>query len=264
MKGSIVTFLFLAHASLAQPILYKKIKEIKIQSNIELVSVDRVGGFYTVSDCGIEQFSPEGKQQNKYNPKGCTNTDLLEAWPLMRIYAYQKDKQQFIVFDHNLEIVDFLKIDPSFAVEPKLAAPSSDLKSYWILDTDNSIKKIDLNSKSVSLETDTLTNLRGKFVHMREYQSLLFLLDEQSGIYAINKLGNVVSRIDAPGVKYFSFAGEDLYYLKGNQLHFYDIFTKATYSIEVPIDIKFAVATDERLIFFREGLADIFQFTPKK
>lgn len=264
MKSLIFLLSLLAEQAIAQQAPLKKINEIKIQSNVEHISVDRLGGFYTVSDCSIEQYDAEGKRLKKYSLTDCEQTDLLEAWPLMRVYAYQNSKQQFLILDHVLELVEVLKIDPAFAVEPQLAAPSPDLKAYWILDMDNSIKKIDIGSQTVSLESEALKDVKGPFTHLREYQSMLFVLDVNSGIYIINKLGKLVSKIEARGIQYFSFAGEDLYYLNDNQLHFYDIFTKEIYSIEVPVGIKFCVATDEKLILIKDLVAEIFAFTPRK
>jgi len=264
MKLLTVVLSLIGSTLLAQQFPYTKLREVKLQSDVERISVDRLGGFYTVNKCGIEKFDPEGKREKNYVKKICTDTELLEAWQLARIYAYQKSKQQFIVFNPNMEIIELLDIDPAFAVEPQLATLSPDLQTYWILDIDNSLKKIDLRSETVSLETDALKKIKGKIIHLREYQNLLFVLNADSGIYIINKLGKLVSQVEAPGISYFSFAGEDLYYLKGNQVTFFDIFSNDTYSIDVPAGNKFVVATDERLILIRDGLAEIFQFTPKK
>jgi hypothetical protein len=265
MRDALLLFLIVGCCSVqAQQFPLKKIREIKLQPSVHHISVDRLGGFYTVGDCEIEQFDPEGKLLKRHKLNGCLITDLLEAWPLMRIYAYQRSKQQFSVFDHNLDFVEAIAIDPAFAVEPQLAVPTADLKSYWILDTDNSIKKIDRATSSVSLESDTLRNVKGKFTHMRDYQSMLFLLNEESGVYVINKLGKLVSTIPLQGVRYISFAGEDLYYLSDNRLNFYDIFSKDEYSVEIPKGNKFVVATDERLILIKDGKAEVFGFSPKK
>ena len=70
--------------------------------------------------------------------------------------------------------------------------------------------------------------------------------------------------IPAEGIHYFNFAGEDLYYLKGETVHFFDILTKESYSFPVPPGFQFAVATDERLILLKDGLAEVFEFSPKK
>ena len=260
-----IVFLFCVPILLsAQKFPYRKLKEVKIQSNITGISVDRLGGFYTISNCRIEQYDPEGSLTQTFKPTSCHPTELLEAWPLMRIYAYQNFKQQFTIFTNHLEEVDKLDIDPSFAIEPQLAAPSTDLRHYWILDMDNSIKRISLNAHTVDIESDTLKSVSKEFVHIREYQNLLFLLHKSLGIYVVNNLGKLIFKIPAKNTNYFSFAGEDLYYLEGNQIHFYDIFTRDKYSIEVPPGFKYAVATDERLVLIKDSKADIYEFSPRK
>ena len=257
-------WLIVSITSFAQQKPLKKIKEVKLQSGITTISVDRLGGFYTISDCGIEQFDSLGNLKKKYPVNGCNPTELLEAWSLMRIYAYQNYKQQFTVFTSHMEEVDKLDIDASFAVEPRLATPASDLRHYWILDIDNSLKRVSLKLNAVDIETDALKTVDGKFVYLREYQNLLFLLHEHQGIYVINNLGNLVFIIPAERVNYFSFTGEDLYYLKGDQIQFYNIFTKDTYSVKVLPGFQYAVATDERLILIKDAKAEIFEFAPRK
>jgi hypothetical protein len=264
MKFFLLTFSLFLFSVNAQEFPYKKIRETKLPSKVNRISVDRLGGFYIVGDCGVEQFDPEGIHKKSYKLSSCNAIELLEAWPLMRICAYQNYKQQFTIFDSHLEEVEKLDIDPAFAVEPKLASLSTDLKYYWILDVDNSIKRVNINSRLVDIESDALKSKTGKFVHMREYQNMLFVLNENSGIYVINKLGTLIFEISASNVNYFSFAGEDLYFLTGKQVRFYDIFTKDSYSIDVPAGNKFVVATDERLILLKDGVAEIFEFSPQK
>lgn len=242
----------------------KKLRDIKLPTSVDRISVDRLGGFYTVNNCGIDKFSPEGKSEAKYHPRGCTDSELVEAWGYARVFAYQKYKQHFIVFDPLMEVLDFKTIDPSLAVEPQLATPAPDLNSFWVLDVDNSVKKFDAAIRTITLEMDTLKTIKNKFTFMREYQSMLFLLEPSTGIYVLNKLGQLISIIDAKNINYFSFAGEDLYYLKGNAVYFMDIFSKDTYSVSVPSGYKFVVATDERLILIKDGQGEVFAFTPRQ
>jgi hypothetical protein len=242
----------------------KKLRDVKLPVTVDRISVDRLGGFYTVNDCGINKFDPEGKAAGKYQPKDCTRTELFEAWGNARLFAFQKSQLSLTVFNPEMEILDIVPIDPAFAIEPQLAAPAPDMSSFWILDVDKSVKKIDGPSHTVSFETDTLKSVTGNFVYMREYQNMLFLLEPSTGIHVLNKLGQPISRIEATNINYFNFAGEDLYYLKDNQVYFYDIFSKNAYSISVTPGYKFVVATDERLILIKDGTAEVFAFTPRQ
>jgi hypothetical protein len=63
---------------------------------------------------------------------------------------------------------------------------------------------------------------------------------------------------------YFSFSGEDLYFLKDNKVYFFDIFTRDAYTIDVAEGFKFVIATDEKLILIKDGRAEIFEFSPRK
>jgi hypothetical protein len=247
-----------------QQLIRKKIKDVKVQAKVTNVSVDRLGGFYTVGDCGIEQFDPEGKFVKSYNYLDCNSTELLEAWLYVRIYAYQNYKQQFTIFNSHLEEIDKLDIDPSFAVEPHLATISTDLRHYWILDMDNSVKRVNLKTKSVDIESDAVKTVHGKFLHIREYQNMLFLLHENSGVYVLDQLGKLAFQVPVEKTNYFSFSGEDLYFLKDNKVYFFDIFTRDTYTIDVAEGFKFVIATDEKLILIKDGRAEIFEFSPRK
>jgi hypothetical protein len=262
MRTLLALLLILNLAASAQQL--KKLRDIKLPATVDRISVDRLGGFYTVNDCGINKFDPEGRPASKYQSKGCTPTELLEAWGNARVFAFQKSRHQFIVFNPEMEILDNITIDPAFAIDPQLAAPAPDMSSFWILDIDKSVKKIDGASRTVSFETDTLKSVKGNFIYMREYQNMLFLLEPNTGIHVLNKLGQPLSKIEATNINYFNFAGEDLYYLKDNQVYFYDIFSKDTYSIQVTPGYKFVVATDERLILIKDGAAEVFAFTPRQ
>jgi hypothetical protein len=262
MKSCVWILLFLSLNSYGQQL--KKLREIKLPPTVDRISVDRLGGFYTVNDCGIHKFSPEGKEESAYRPRGCHPTQLVEAWGYARVFAFRKDEMRFVVFDPKMEILDYTLIDPSLAIEPQLATPAPDLNSFWILDIDNSVKKFDAAIRTITLESDTLKFVKGKFTHMREYQGMLFLLERETGIYVLNKLGQLISKIDVTGINYFSFAGEDLYYLKDNQVYFHDLFSKDSYSIIVSPGYEFVVATDERLVLIKDGKAEVFAFTPRQ
>lgn len=261
---AITTFLLLVVYANGQQLIRKKIKEIKIQPKVTCISVDRLGEFYVVGDCKIDQYDPDGKLIKTFSYPRCSSTELLEAWPYVRIYAYQNFKQQFTILNSHLEEIEKLDIDPSFAVEPQLATPSTDLHHYWILDSDNSIKRANLKTQSIDIESDALKSIEGRFLHIREYQNMLFLLHEASGIYVLDQLGKLAFQVPAQKTNFFSFSGEDLYFLQDNKVHFFDIFNRDTYTIDVAAGYKFVVATDEKLILIKDGKAEVFEFSPRK
>lgn len=262
-----IIYVFICSIAPAQVLSSKKLHQSKITlQKVERISVDRLGGFYLSSACGLEKFDPEGHEKEKYRFSKCTATELLEAWNLFRIYGFQRATRSFKIYDQYLTVNEEIKIDSAFAIEPLLATPSNDNRSYWILDVDYSLKKIDLYNKKVIFETESVFNPNKKynFIHAREFQNFLFLLDEAEGIFVLNNVGRFVKKIDAKGANYFSVLGEDIYFLKDNKVHFFDIYTEETYSVDVPAYTKFVVATDERLVLIKDKLIEVYAFTPKQ
>lgn len=251
----------------AQQLSPKKLHQSKTHlEKVERISVDRLGGIYLSSSCGLEKFDPDGYEQEKKKFNECTPTEVLEAWNPFRIYGFQKSIRSFLVFDQSLSITEKIMIDSALAIEPLLATPASDNRSYWLLDIDFSIKKIDLYNSRVLFETEPIfdPSQSYRFTHMREFQNFLFLLDDQKAIYVLNSVGKLVKKMDALGASYFSVLGEDIYYLSNGQVNFFDIYTEESYRVDVPDDTDFVVATDEKMILIKDKLLEVFQFTPRK
>lgn len=273
MKSKIHLILFISFFSVliletsAQQLSTKKLHQSKIHlDKVERISVDRLGGFYLTAACGLEKFDSEGHEKEKYQFRNCVATEVLEAWNPFRIYAFQKSIRAFKVYDQYLTVSEEIAIDSAVAIEPQLATPANDNRSYWILDVDYSVKKVDMFTSKVLIETESIVDPSGKyhFIHAREFQNFLFLLDEKEGIFVLNSVGRLVKRIDAAGANYFSVLGEDIYFLKNNTVHFYDIYTEESYTVPVPADTRFVVATDEKMILIKDKALEVYAFTPRQ
>lgn len=242
----------------------KKLRDVQLPIAAKAISVDRLGAFYLISDCSIVKCNPEGQAIQQIQLKPCEPITALEAWGLARIFAYQNKKQQLVLLNPELEILEERTIEPTAALEPRLAIPCPDMNSYWVLDIDNTLRKFDATAGTITLETEALKTVATKITHLREYQNELFALDPPQGIFILNKMGELINKLPIPNINYFSFAGEDLYYLKDNQVHFYNLFNGDSYAVDVPAAYQFAVATDERLILIKDKQAEVFAFQPKQ
>ena len=96
----------------------------------------------------------------------------------------------------------------------------------------------------------------------REYQNFVFLLDKKEGIKIYNGVGSLIKTIPQSGLSYFNFIGEELYYLKGNTIQLFDLFTAETREIKLPESAYFALITDERLFLVRHKAVDIYEYKP--
>lgn len=229
----------------------KKIKQIQAK-NIESVSVDRLGELFLVFKNGvIKKYDTNGNVLASLK-KGKTPS-LIEPWFHPLIFAYYRNQQQYIFYDHNLGFLRSDKVDPSVAVSPFLACPTNDNKLLVLDKGDWSIKKINpANNKVLSeFNIDTTSVRKPEFSYLREYQNLIFLLDKSSGIFIFSILGKRINHIKCK-VQNFGFYGEELFYLSGDKVIFYDLYSENTREVKVEPG-KFVIVTDERIFLIKEN-----------
>ncbi len=248
----------------------KKIKEFRV-GKIEAVSVDRLGNLFLVFNNGsIKKYNANGKVLASVK-NGKTPT-LIEPWFHPMIFSYFRDEQKYTNSDHNLLLTQEQKLDPSIAINPFLVCPTNDNKLLILDEADWSIKKFNPKSSKVISEFDIDTtglNAKPKFSYLREYQNLIFLLDKNSGIFIFSNLGKRINHIKCK-IQNFGFYGEELFYLSGDKIVFFDLYTEAMREVKVEQG-KFAIVTDERIFLIKgnnrislyEFLADISEEKPK-
>lgn len=247
----------------------KKLKELSLK-NIDNVSVDRLGDLFIVFKNGeIKKYDANGRELAALK-KGKLPT-LIEPWYHPRIFVYHRSTQERIVYDHNLQSPQIDKVDPSIAVNPFLVCPTNDNKLLVLDQGDWSIKKANPNTSKVMVEftIDTVGMSTPIFTYLREYQNLIFLLDKYSGIFIFSNLGKRINHIKCT-IQNFGFYGEELFYLVGDHVVFYDLYSEKTREVKIEPG-KFVIVTDERIflvknndrIIIYEFIADVSEEKPR-
>lgn len=227
----------------------KRIGQIKTKE-LEQLMVDRLGNFFTVTSGEIRKHDPNGKVIAKAKTRG-THISLLEPWYHPTIFTYDHKKQTITTFDRLFENRRTQSVEPSLAVEPYLICPKSDNRVLILDGGDYSIKVVNLLTNTVQSEfmlEATITQSNPKFTYMREYQNMIFLLDPEVGIIVLNNVGRLITTIEASQLQNFNFFGEEIYYLKNQQLEFWDLYTEEIRTIPLDANAKFVLTTDERII----------------
>ncbi len=259
MKWSILIFLFPFCAN-AQ---FEKLKSFEVKENIVSASVDRPGDLYVVLHSNIiEKYSVDGLLiASSTNP---TLPTLFDPRDGARLFTYRKASQSYQFLGPLLEEVSSTKTNQAFAIAPYLACTFGD-QSLAILDSaDWSVKRVNLRTSIVNIEASiqSLITDKTKITFIREYQNFIFLLDQNKGILVLNSMGKLIKTIEAKGLKYFNFIGEELYYLQEGQLKFIDLFTSETRSMSLPEPCEFALLTDERLYLIHQNQVNMFRVKP--
>lgn len=240
-----------------------KIKTLTLSDTILYSAVDRPGDFYVVTKGGqIQRFDKDGKLLVLYKTEKAPT--LFDPRDGARLFAYYRHDQHYEFLNPSFDAMRSYKIDPSFAIQPWLMCPSGDHK-LWLLDSvDHSLKKINVRESEVELEVlvDSLIEHSEVFKTMREYQSFVFLLNPAKGILIFNNLGKYIRTIESPGIEHFNFLGEELYYLDGDHLDFFNLFTTERRQLPVAPGTTNALVTDERMILMTPLVIDIYPFRP--
>lgn len=245
--------LFLQISLLTSPICSaqaptKKIKEFN-PGEVKAATVDRLGNFFLVLKNGkVNKYDANGKRIATLKSK---QVDLIEPWFHPSIFVFDRANKKFTRYGRYFENPIETEVDASWAIEPYLVSIRAD-NHVWILDqADATLKHINpMTGATVSeFPIDTLQfKTKPLFTHLREYQNMLFALDQQSGILIFSIMGKQVEHIQKKGIQNFNFVGEELYYADGNTLKFFDLTTEATREVKLESTNKFALVTDERMI----------------
>ena len=65
-------------------------------------------------------------------------------------------------------------------------------------------------------------------------------------------IGKRIYQIDKKGINNFNFFGEELYYLDGTKMKIFDLGTGTTREIEVGVEYKYVLASDESIILVNQ------------
>ena len=68
---------------------------------------------------------------------------------------------------------------------------------------------------------------------MKEYQNLLFIVDEVTGIMVFDNLGNYLRSIEVSGITQLGFFRNEVYFLKNQKLNFIDIYNQESRAINL-------------------------------
>ncbi len=246
-----IILIFLLQINFVEAQEFQHFKSIPLPS-VQMVSIDRVGFFYTAQQNGtIKKFSEDAELVAEFNQSSGSAFDLIEAWNGMRIIGFNRDNQTYTLFDRFLNPLGNYTIDQALSIDTYLCTITGD-NSLWLIDqADYSLKKI--NNQVQSVEVEILIDRAQlqndfNFNYMREYQNMLFLNKPATGILVFNNIGKQLRTLELPGLNYFNFLGMDLYYVKDQQLHLHNLYTGEQVSFDLPQPCSYVLLTDETML----------------
>ncbi|TXK49383.1 hypothetical protein FVR03_06505 [Pontibacter qinzhouensis] len=233
------------------------------------VSVDRNNSIYIVDrNRNLTKLDSLGQVQVVFSPPSKGRPSSVEAWNPMKVLLFYEDRQEIMLLDRFMRPISQTSLaDYGYTGTIKAATLSSD-DSFWIYnESDFTLSKLDQRFRKANIETSLgliLDRERLDVRQLREYQNMLYMLDANGGVFIFDNLGNYKSKLPVAGLSYFNFKENELYYLKDNRLHFYDLYKQQTRSINLPEEknYRYALTGNRHIYLFTDKEVEIYTLLP--
>lgn len=265
----IFIFLFFFVISLGYSQVIKPLSTSKIPGQIGCISSDAYGFIYLTDQAGnIYKLDSAGKQFVMASPPRRGQITSIEASRNVNIFVFYSEYQVYYYYDRFLMQSQPLTFSNTTVGFARIATPSLDQNVWLVDDQDFSLKKYNTTYLTVDINTplDLIIDPEVYDMNlMREYQNLLFINDANSGVLIFDNMGNYKTRIPVQDLKYISFSGEDLVYIKDGSLHLINIYTykERKYTNDLFIGATAAVLTNKRLHIINKDTLFIYLFQEK-
>ncbi|HSI90933.1 MAG TPA: hypothetical protein VK927_07430 [Adhaeribacter sp.] len=229
-------------------------------------SIDRLSNIY-LSDRknNLYQFNGAGQLINTYSPPRTGRIGSIEAWNAMKVMLFYDDQQQITLLDrfmHNIATIRLRDITNGLI---KVATTSADEKLWLFNESEFSLLKYDPRIAEVSSTTPlnlTINRKQSDIQFIREYQNMVYLVDKSTGIYVFDNLGNYKKTIPFPGLSYVGFRDDEMYFLTGNELHFFNLYNFKERVLEVPVapNYKQALVGESMIYLLSDSGLDLYVY----
>jgi hypothetical protein len=228
------------------------------------VSVDRKGDFYIADREGnINKYNTEGEHLLNYSPQKIGEISLLESWFAIRSFAFYRDYQEYLFLDRFLVPSPVYTLPEDLIGFARIATVAIDDNIWIVDDADMSLKKLDRANQFLLLNFPLIPVINDPdhgINYIREYQNQLFINNEKEGIMVFDNLGNYKFTIQEKGLNFFSFADDEVCFLREGELVFINIYDRKKRSVRLISDTAylFCLAINNRIILIARNHAEIY------
>ena len=231
------------------------------------ISIDRNGSVYLLGPKrNLVKLDSLGQPLHTFSPPSRGRISTVEAWNPMKVFLFYEDRQELVLLDRFMRPVATSRLfDLNYTGSVRAATLTPD-DSYWLFnESDFTLSKVDLRYQKPIVETPLnliLDKNRFDVRFVREYQNMVYLLDHNGGIYVFDNLGNYKKKLPFTGLSYIGFIGNELYFVKDGQLHFFDLYQLKTRTMPLPAAKSYiaALVGPSSLYLFTADQVEIYRW----
>ena len=245
---------------------FQLITKVPIKSPTD-VSTDTNGNIYYASfDGDIIRYDHLLKNKEIFSPENPSKIDLLEAWQGLRIFTFHRELQLYRLINRNLSLSENYNFPADKIGFVLMATPTFD-NNIWLIDQEDfSLKRYQIYSNSIPVISPLNLQLDPKNYEirwMREYQNRLFIGVPEVGILLFDNMGNYVKTYEESQLNALGFFGDEVYFIKNEELARINIYTDAKKLWPLPKDDqwKFIILSASDLYLFSDSSLALYGFT---
>jgi len=237
MKHPVFLFLLMtcANSTLAQN---WKLESMIAIEGIDKIEVDQLGNLYVAVQNGdLFKYSVNGTLLNEFSPQAQGRIDQIDVVSSLKILVFYEGLQEYVLLNRYLTApvrYSFANVELGYITHTSLTWQ----QNIWVIDaTDFALKLWNTATQSID-ENKSLVKVlnpdQADIVALYTYQNRTYLLDQKSGIYVFDAIGNFLQKISAQRVTGLGFTGDCLLYKSGQQIRMIHLYDGSTKTIDLP------------------------------
>ena len=212
----------------------------------------------------IKKYNNLGVLQQTYGNKFIDDETKMININGFRCILFSPSYGKIIQLDNRLNEIDVINVFDFSNLNVTCVGSSYNNEYFWLWDAaTQKLEKLDKNKKIV-FESNSISALLGKSInpkYIQEQGILLYISDEENGIYIFDNQGNFIKTIPILGVKAVKVIDDKIYYVKDNCFYSYDklSFQETKYT-ESPNLSNQQIGTARICGINADGFVEIWQF----
>ncbi len=193
--------------------------------------------YLALADGTIIKYAANLDSLLAYSPQRTGRVTLLEAWHGFKVFAFYNDFQAYTIFDRFLSRPVKYQLGETGNYYADMCTIGQDQQLWIYEETGLRLLKINPAYREAELEIPLefiLDPKAHRISYLKEYQNLLFLVDQQNGVYFFDNMGNYLRQIKVPGAVNCQFRKGNLYLLAGDQLHIFELYGTKHRTVYLP------------------------------
>jgi len=209
---------------------------IKLDSQPELFSIDKLGNCYVYQNYQLKKFSAKGKLVAMFSWLEAGKLESIDVSDPMHLLLYYKNFNQLLFLDSQLN----KKGRPIYLDELDLNSVSAVCKSkqmaIWIYDDyENKLIHYGFNPKGIiqTINLDFFNNELSDINYMQEQGNELYLNQKNKAVWVFDQFGSKLNKLNIKTKNGFQIKNDNLIFNNGTNLYSINILSKEKSSTKI-------------------------------